>query len=125
MPMKPILILTEDPATRASTQRTLVELGYDVEFRRTPAMAMERVRRRRRPGAVIVDVQLASGGCSTFIKACRREARPAEMPILVMATTPRAAVDAIRAGAQGCVKAPVDSATLVPMLLQVKVPTPN
>jgi DNA-binding NtrC family response regulator len=123
--MKRILILTEDPAARASTERTLVELGYDVESRRTPAKAMERVRRRRRPSAVIVDVGLASGGCSTFIEACRREARPAEMPILVMAATPRTAVDAIRAGAQGCVKAPVDSATLVPMLLQVNLPTPN
>jgi two-component system, cell cycle response regulator len=123
--MKRILILTEDPATRASTRRTLLELGYDVELRGSPAKAMERVRRRRRPSAVIVDVRLGSCGCSTFIEACRREARPAEMPILVLAATPRAAVDAIRAGAQGCVKAPVDSATLLPMLLQVNLPTPN
>ena len=34
-------------------------------------------------------------------------------------------IDAIRAGAQGCIKAPVDPATLLPMLSQVHLLAPN
>jgi two-component system, cell cycle response regulator len=124
MRAKCVLVVTDDSATRASAAQALAELGYVVAFGRTPAKAVERVRRRP-PAAVMVDARVASQGCPTFVEVCRREASPANMPILVMAATPRAAIDAIRAGAQGCVKAPVDSATLLPMLFQVHLPTPN
>lgn len=122
--MKRILVVTTNSATRASTARALAELGYRVEFGRAPGTAVDRVRRRP-PAAVMVDVHLPASGCPNFVEACRLEGHLADMPILVIAATPRAAIDAIRAGAQGCVKAPVDSATLLPMLAQVHVPTPN
>lgn len=122
--MKRILVVTTDSATRASTTRALAELGYRVEFDRTPSKAVERVKRRP-PAGVMVDVQLPSQGCCAFVEACRQEVSGAEVPILVLAVTPRAAIGAIRAGAQGCVKAPVDLATLLPMLSQVHLPTPN
>jgi len=122
--MRRILVVTADPETRTSTARVLAELGYAVEFDRTPARAVQHVRRRR-PAAVMVDVHLTPQCCPTFVEACRQEASPAEMPILIMATTPRAAIEAIRAGAQGCVKTPVEPSTLVPMLCQIHLPTPN
>ena len=122
--MRHILVVTTDSETRARAARAVAELGYSVKFGRTPLKALGLVQRRR-PAAVIVDVQLTSQGCSTFVEACRREVSPAEMPILVMAATPRAAIDAIRAGAQGCIKAPVDPATLLPMLSQVHLLAPN
>ena len=122
--MKRILVVTSDSATRASARRTLVDLGYAVQFAPTGAKAVDRVRRRR-PAAVMVDVGLASQSCPAFVEACRREASRADMPILVMAPTPRAAVDAIRAGAQGCVRTPFEPATLLPMLSQIHLPTPN
>jgi CheY-like chemotaxis protein len=122
--MRSILVVATDPEVRASTARTLQDLGYTVESRREPDKAVERVRQRH-PAAVIVDARLASDSCSAFVEACRREVSAAEMPILVVSAGPHAVVDAIRAGAQGCVSKPVQPATLVPMLYQIHMPRPT
>ena len=96
--MKRILVVSTNSATRASSGRALAELGYRVEFGCTAVQAMERVRHRP-PAAVMVDLHLPSPGCRDFVEACRREDRLADVPILVMAATPRAAIAAIHAGA--------------------------
>jgi CheY-like chemotaxis protein len=119
--MRRILVVATNSEVRAKTARSLRELGYAVEARRAPDRAVARVARRR-PAAIIVDAQLGSQSCSSFVEACRREVSAQDMPILVVAATPRAAIDMIRAGAQGCVKAPAEPANLAPMLSQVHVP---
>jgi CheY-like chemotaxis protein len=118
--MKRILVVATNAEVRAKTARTLKQLGYAVEARRAPDLAVARVAQRR-PAAIIVDAQLGTQSCSSFVEACRREASAQEMPILVVAATPRATIDVIRAGAQGCVKTPVEPANLAPMLSQINV----
>ncbi len=115
-----ILVVTTDRDTRESTRRILMEVGYSVDASGTCANALERVRRRH-PAAILVDLTATGEECGAFVATCRQESGSASTPILVMAATPRAALGAIQAGAQGYVKAPPERATMVPMLSQVHV----
>ena len=118
-PSRWILVVTDDRGTRESTRRILTEVGYRLETSRTCANALRRTRRRR-PAAILVDLMATSEECSAFVAACRQECGSASPPILVMAATPRAALGAIQAGAQGYVKTPPERGTMVPMLSQVR-----
>src|SRR2546430_2317690 len=77
-----------------------------------------RNRRRRRhssgaPAArstdtVLVGLNIPDMADGAFVAACHQEAQCSGVPVVVMAVTPRAAVDAIRMGARGCIRKPVD-----------------
>jgi DNA-binding response OmpR family regulator len=122
--MSHILLVTDDPATRASAQRVLIEAGYRVEVQSTSVRALKAVRRNP-PAALMVDLALGADDCCDVVQACRKEVVADRRPILILAATPRAAIGAIRAGAQGCVKAPIDWSTLAPMLCQVHAAGPR
>lgn len=119
---KRILVVSTDTTTRARTRDALAELGFGVDCRSAAEDVVKHVRQRR-PLAMLVDAQLGGHKCAEVVAGCRDELSRDEMPILILAGTPRAALDAIRAGAQGCVKAPVEVSTLSSMLTQVRVAT--
>jgi CheY-like chemotaxis protein len=121
--MPHILLVTEDPAMHSSARNILSDAGYMLDVRSTCAEALRQVRQQR-PAAIMVDVALNADGCCDVVRACRKEAVALQLPILVLAATPRAAIRAIRAGAQGCVRTPIEWSTLAPMLCQVKVQAP-
>ena len=113
-----ILVVSGDPELRAQTRKVLGDLGFCTECTSDVTHALARVRQRR-PAAVIVDACQTQGRCGDLVAGCRAEATREQLPILVVAATPCAAIDAIHAGAQGCVKPPLAPATLVPMLSQI------
>jgi DNA-binding NarL/FixJ family response regulator len=71
---------------------------------------------RVRFDAVLVSASLPLMTASTFVDELRREERLADVPVVVMAVTPRAAIDAIRAGARGCIRKPIDVGGVVSTL---------
>src|SRR5207302_355431 len=115
-----ILVVSTDRATRVRTREALVKLGFCADCTSAAHKVVEHIHHRR-PLAVLVDARLGDSTCADVVSDCRAELSRHDMPILVMAATPRAALEAIRAGAQGCVRAPVDASILKPMLTQVQV----
>ena len=117
--MKRILLVDDDTAGCEAATAILQDLECAVE---TVANGGEALKRQRRsvPDAVLVGLNIPDMAGGAFVGACHQEPRCGEVPVVVMAVTPRAAVDAIRMGARGCVKKPVDigelMATLQPLL---------
>jgi len=66
---------------------------------------------------VLVGLNIPDMAGGAFVEACHQEPRCSGVPVVVMAVTPRAAVDAIRMGARGCIRKPVDTGALM-MALQ-------
>jgi len=117
--MKRILLVDDDAASCEAATAVLQDLECAVE---TVANGGEALRRLRRsvPDAVLVGLNIPDMAGGAFVEACHHQPRCGEVPVVVMAVTPRAAVHAIRMGARGCVKKPVDigglMATLQPLL---------
>ena len=92
------------------------ELGCAVETMADASTALERLRHVV-PDALLVDLNIPAMAGGAFVQACHQAPRCSGVPVVVMAVTPRAAVDAIRMGARGCIRKPVDTGSLV-MALQ-------
>jgi len=117
--MKHILLVDDDVASCAAATEILLELECAVETVADGGVALKRLRRAV-PDAVLVGLNIPEMVGSAFVEACHQEPRCRDVPVVVMAVTPRAAVDAIRMGARGCIRKPVDMgglmATLQPLL---------
>ena len=117
--MKRILLVDDDAASCEAATAVLQDLECAVETVANGGEALKRLRRSV-PDAVLVGLNIPDMAGGAFVEACHQEPRCGEVPVVVMAVTPRAAVHAIRMGARGCVKKPVDigglMATLQPLL---------
>src|SRR5437588_12456240 len=117
--MKRILLVDDDAAGCEAAAALLLELECAVETVADGGAALKRLRRTV-PDAVLVGLNIPDMAGGAFVEACHQESRCGDVPVVVMAVTPRAAVHAIRMGARGCVKKPVDMgglmATLQPLL---------
>jgi CheY-like chemotaxis protein len=69
--------------------------------------AMERLRDTV-PDAVLVSLSVPEMAGGAFVQACQQDPVCGGVPIVVMAVTPRAAVEAIRMGARGHIRKPVE-----------------
>lgn len=117
--MKRILVVDDDAASCAAATAILQELECTVETVADGRTALKRLRRAV-PDAVLVGLNIADMTNSAFVASCHQAPHCDAVPVVVMAVTPRAAVDAIRMGARGCIKKPVEMggvvATLQPLL---------
>jgi chemosensory pili system protein ChpA (sensor histidine kinase/response regulator) len=114
--MTRILVVDDDVASREAATAILHELGCAVETRADGDTALDRLRHVV-PDALLVGLNIPEMAGGAFVQACHQDPRCSEVPVVVMAVTPRAAVDAIRVGARGCIRKPVDTGGLV-MALQ-------
>jgi CheY-like chemotaxis protein len=117
--MKRILLVDDDAAGCEAATAILQDLECAVETVADGGAALKRLRRAV-PDAVLVSLNISEMAEGAFVEACHHQPHCSDVPVVVMAVTPRAAVDAIRMGARGCVKKPVDigglMATLQPLL---------
>jgi CheY-like chemotaxis protein len=113
--MKHILLVDDDVASCAAATEILLELECAVETVADGAAALKRLRRAV-PDAVLVGLNIPEMVGSAFVEACHQEPCCRDVPVVVMAVTPRAAVDAIRMGARGCIRKPVDMGGVVTAL---------
>ena len=113
--MKRVLLVDDDSAGRIAITAMLETLDCVVDVAPDADSALRRLRRAV-PDAVLVglDIQDMTGGA--FVEACHHEPSCSDVPVVVMAVTPRAAIDAIRLGARGCIKKPVDMGGLMAAL---------
>jgi CheY-like chemotaxis protein len=122
-----ILVVDEDRISRKEAAVTL--RGFDCRVRTVvePNAALT-VLRQVRFDAVLVSASLPDMTPSAFVDAVREDVCLSSMPVVVMAATPRTAVDAIRAGARGCIRKPVDVgavASALPPLLKARARRPR
>ena len=107
--MKRILVVDDDVACREATTLILQqEFECAVETAADGGAALELLRYTV-PDAVLVSLSIPEMAGGAFMQACQQDPRCGGVPIVVMAVTPRAAVEAIRMGARGCIRKPVDS----------------
>jgi len=117
--MKRILLVDDDAASCDATTAILQDLDCVVDVATDGNTALWHLRRAV-PDAVLVGLNIPDMAGSAFVEACHHEPRCSDVPVVVMAVTPRAAVHAIRMGARGCIRKPVDMggilAALEPLL---------
>ena len=117
--MKRILLVDDDAVSCEAATAILQDLECAVEIVNDGGTALERLRQSV-PDAVLVGLNIPDMAGGAFVEACHQEPCCRDVPVVVMAVTPRAAVDAIRMGARGCIRKPVDMggvmATLQPLL---------
>jgi CheY-like chemotaxis protein len=105
--VKRILLVDDDLASCNATSAILRGLDCIVEIATDGNTALRRLRRAV-PDAVLVGLNIPDMSGGAFVEACHHEPRCSNVPVVVMSVTPRAAVDAIRMGARGCIRKPVD-----------------
>jgi CheY-like chemotaxis protein len=110
-----VLVVDEDPVSRKHAAETLRCLDCTVRTVGEPSTALAAIRHVRFD-AVLVSASLPHMTATAFVDALHREERLAMVPVIVTAVTPRAAIDAIRAGARGCIRKPVDVGGVVSVL---------
>jgi len=113
--MKRILLVDDDAATCEAATVILPELECAVETVADGSTALKRLRHTI-PDAVLVGLNIPDMAGGAFVEACHQEPCCGDVPVVVMAVTPRAAVDAIRVGARGCIRKPVDMGGVVSAL---------
>jgi CheY-like chemotaxis protein len=114
--MKRILVVDDDAASREAARDILTKLGCAVETAVDACGALDRLQSEL-PDVVLVGLNIADMAGGAFVCACHQDSRCSGVPVVVMAATPRAAVNAIRLGARGCIRKPVDTGRLVSGLL--------
>lgn len=102
-----ILVVDEESASRKQAADTLRGLGCTVRTEREPSAALTAIQHVRFD-AVLVSANLPQMTATAFVDAVHGENGLSDVPILVTAVTPRAAIDAIRVGARGCIRKPID-----------------
>jgi CheY-like chemotaxis protein len=114
--MKRILVVDDDVRCREATSLILQqEFECTVDTAADGGAALERLHYTV-PDAVLVSVNIPAMAGAAFVQACQNDPVCGGVPIVVMAVTPRAAVEAIRMGARGCIRKPVDSGGVVAAL---------
>ena len=113
--MKHILLVDDDAVSCAAATAILQDLECAVETVTDGGTALKRLRQSI-PDAVLVGLNIPDMAGGAFVEACHQAPRCSGVPVVVMAVTPRAAVDAIRMGARGCIKKPVDMGSVVAAL---------
>jgi|SRR5579859_4640433 len=113
--MKHILLVDDDAANCAAASALLQDLECAVETVTDGGAALERLRQAV-PDAVLVGLNIPDMAGGAFVEACHLEPYCRDVSVVVMAVTPRAAVDAIRMGARGCIRKPIDMGGVVAAL---------
>jgi DNA-binding NtrC family response regulator len=116
--MKRVVVVDEDPVAREAAVAILHDLECTVEIVADVRSALKRLRRTP-PDAYLVAETSTSIPASAFVRACHQTPRSEHVPIVVMAVTPRAAIDAISEGAHGCIRKPFDSGSMYVALSDV------
>ncbi len=113
--MKHILLVDDDAANCALASAILQDLECAVETVTDGRAALKSLRRAV-PDAVLVGLNIPDMAGGALVEACHQEPCCRDVPVVVMAVTPRAAVNAIRMGARGCIRKPVDLGGVVTAL---------
>ena len=113
--MKHILLVDDDAASCETATEILLELECAVETVADGGTALKRLRRGV-PDAVLVSLNIPDMAGGAFVEACHQEPHCSGVPVVDMAVTPRAAIEAIRMGARGCIRKPVDMGGVVAAL---------
>jgi CheY-like chemotaxis protein len=116
--MSRILVVDEDPIGRRATAAILRELQCTVRFA-PDAHAGLRVLHRAPFDAVLVSASLPEMSAAAFVDEVRHDEPTADVPVFVVAVSPRSSVDAIRIGARGCIRDPVDAGGIMSALSTV------
>jgi two-component system, OmpR family, response regulator MprA len=104
---KSVLVVDDEAAIRGLIADALDFDGYTVRTARDGADALEKVARDR-PDAIILDLMMPVMDGRSFLSACRRDPRCADIPILVVSAAHDLGAIAPELGARACLAKPFD-----------------
>jgi CheY-like chemotaxis protein len=110
--MHRVLVVDEDRNSRQHTSTVLRDLNCRVQAVSDPVLALSQLRHSRFDGVLFSD-HMPHMSAAAFIDRLRTDEQLADVRVVAVAVTPRAAIDAIRSGARGCIRKPVDVGSLV------------
>ena len=113
--MSRILVVDEDPNCRRSSAAILRDMKCTVALA-PDARAGLNALHRGAFDAVLVSASLPEMTAGEFVDLLHHDQASHDTPVLVVSVTPRASIDAMRAGARGCIRDPIDAASVVSAL---------
>ena len=121
--MPPILVVDDEPLSRRAVVDFLEIEGYESETARNGAEALAAVQRSR-PSAMVLDLMLPVMSGWRFIAECRRQPNGRDVPIVVLSGLDQDPSEVLSAGAQACLRKPVNGHELL-QAVQRLVPAPD
>ena len=106
--MSRVLVVDEDPIGRRATAAILRDLHCTVRVAHDAYAGLHALHRVRFD-AVLVSASLPEMSAGAFVDEVRHDEPAVDIPVFVVAVSPRSSVDAIRVGACGCIRDPVDA----------------
>ena len=119
--MQHILVVDDDPAIRDVVADILEISDYPVQTAVNGAEALEKIRRDQ-PAAVLLDLMMPVMNGWEFLRACRKEAPCAHVPIVVMSAAREASDVADELGAQAFLAKPFELDAILSVVGQVVPP---
>jgi CheY-like chemotaxis protein len=116
-----ILVVDDDPAIRDVVADILEISDYPVQTAVNGAEALEKIRRDQ-PAAVLLDLMMPVMNGWEFLRACRKEAPCAHVPIVVMSAAREASDVADELGAQAFLAKPFELDAILSVVGQVVPP---
>jgi CheY-like chemotaxis protein len=117
-----ILVVDDDPAIRDVVADILQISDYPVQTAVNGAEALEKIRRDQ-PAAVLLDLMMPVMNGWEFLRACRKEAPCAHVPIVVMSAAREASDAADELGARAFLAKPFELDAMLSVVGQVVEPT--
>lgn len=83
-----VLVIEDNPDTREVLERVLAISGYDVVTARDGADGVAYLQSNAPPLAIVLDIAMPNMDGITFSRACRADARWADIPVIVYTALP-------------------------------------
>jgi CheY-like chemotaxis protein len=117
-----ILVVDDDPAIRDVVADILEISDYAVQTAANGSEALDKVREQR-PAAVLLDLMMPVMNGWEFLRACRKEAPCADVPIVVMSAARDARDVADELGAQAFLPKPFEVDRVLAVVGEVAPPS--
>jgi two-component system CheB/CheR fusion protein len=112
----PVLVVDDDVDVRAAMTETLEAQGYRVATAADGAKALQSLRAGERPLAVLVDLHMPVMGGEALMTQCREDPKLRPIPLLIISSDKKGAVELSRRGACAFLPKPVQVESLLETL---------
>jgi two-component system chemotaxis response regulator CheY len=118
LPVKPVLIVDDDPDVRDVLGQFLTLEGFSVETARNGREALERLHNGELPGLILLDLMMpVMDGC-TFRLEQAQDPHIAAIPVVVISAVHDANRRASKMGVDGCMMKPLEFDRLAGLVSQ-------
>jgi CheY-like chemotaxis protein len=113
--MHRILVVEEDPASRALLSASLSALGFDVTTTDS-ALSASQIVLRIQPSAILLDIVLPFRSGASFLADLKADARTADIPVFIISELTEILTDERRSLAAAVIRKPVRPSVLAQLV---------